>query len=449
MGLAEKKPMVKEGLWLTKDNKLILMKGNMTANSYKLTNFILWKATQVMNPDKPMIIHAHEILEACKIKTNDYSKMLDVESGKVMETRIEIRYKNKGGVNDKDDSSDWRKINIISDMSYNNGVITVLLNHKILEFIIGLKKNFTQSDYLQINSCSTYAAMRLYEVCNSWYWTKEKKAQYHVDTWRKLLGATKPTYEVFSAFKRYVIEPAIKIVNKNTDLDLTPEYIKSGRKTTSIIFWISKKNNKLTTNTHFLSEENHSPNENDFPDTHPKENTVFSLEERDVIRIMMTDFKQSKKNAESYIKNYGVEYCKEQIKYIRQEKQHRTINRIGGYFRKAIEQDYAGKNLSLINAAEAEAAAHKEKVEWNKDIKKHGVIPDLDEEELVQSILEEHEELVKLYRSLNIPDENIARWIEKYPEVLLFKIGLRMQGENGITVDFIDAMLNANANVNA
>ena len=46
MGIPKSLPRAKSGLWLTKDNKLVAMHANMTATTYKLTNYFRWRAQQ-------------------------------------------------------------------------------------------------------------------------------------------------------------------------------------------------------------------------------------------------------------------------------------------------------------------------------------------------------------------------------------------------------------------
>jgi hypothetical protein len=45
---------------------------------------------------------------------------------------------------------------------------------------------------------------------------------------------------------------------------------------------------------------------------------------------------------------------------------------------------------------------------------------------------------------MGITDAKIARWLEKYPEVLLFKIAFKLQGQSGITADYAVFISNLN-----
>ena len=435
MGIPKALPREKSGLWLTKDNKLVSMHANMTATTYKLTNYFLWRAQQE-NKLEGLSVDCRTIIKDCNIKATNFSEVLLSECKKVALTQISVM----------DDNGNWKVRQVIPNMTYEDGILTADINPKVAPYIYGLKQNFTKGNMLQTNKCDTYAAIRLYETCNSW--ARTGYAYYSIEEWRSLLGGDKEIYERFSNFNQKIIKPAVKIVNENTDLDITPEYIKTGRKTTHMKIHVTKKS-YLPEGKASEAELNDIVVESNITSSPTVEQAVtFTLEERDVIRKMTKEYRQTKKNAESYIRNYGVEYCKEQMEYVRQENLKQEIKRIGGYFRKAIEGDYAGSKQVQLEAAKAEEAEHKEIATWNKDATKMDSLFETAsqpaEKSLEQIILAEYPEVTALYQGMGIADDRIARWLEKYSEVLLFKIAFKLQGESGITADYIEANLNVN-----
>lgn len=62
-----------------------------------------------------------------------------------------------------------------------------------------------------------------------------------LQTWRKLLGAQKTTYDDFKHFASMVLKPAVAEVNKVSNIIVEPEYRKEGRKVVEIRFLISEK----------------------------------------------------------------------------------------------------------------------------------------------------------------------------------------------------------------
>ena len=421
-------PREKNGLWLTKDNKLVAMHANMTATTYKLTNYFLWRAQQE-NKLEGLSVDCRTIVRDCNIKATNFSEILLNECQKVALTQISVM----------DEKGNWKVRQVIPNMTYEDGILTADINPKVAPYIYALEKSFTKENMIQTNKCDTYAAIRMYETCNSW--ARTGVAYYSIEEWRKLLGGNKDIYQRFSNFNQKIIKPAVKIVNENTDLEIFPEYIKTGRKISHMKIHIQKKN--------FLpmpKEKDSNVAEVILKDKIPsipikkekKESIMFSLEERDVINKMIKEYRQTKKNAEMYIKHYGVEYCKEQIEYVRQEKGKQEIKRLGGYFRKAIEDDYAGKKQIQVKAAKNEEEEKKNIAAWNKEV---AGIDALLDKSLEKRILSEHPEVTDIYRGIGIEDDRIARWLEKYPEVELFKIGFQIQGATGITAEYIEANL--------
>lgn len=424
----KKLPRAKEGLWLTKDNELIKMHSNMTAGSYKITNYMLWKATRMSDMSQPFTMTASEIVSSCNIKNHNYSAVLDEETSKIMNTWIEIRKPNK---------EEYVKISMMDRLEYHKGgILEAQLSPSMVSLIGNLKKEFTQNNYVQVNKCKTYAAMRLYEVCNSWIRTGY--AYYSLDKWRKLMGGTQKTFDTFTLFKKRFFVPAVNCVNKKTDLQIEPEFIKTGRKVTHIKVTILKKEDTVASQE--IPTLIPAPEETPIMQPELPIEEGFSLEERDAIRKMVTVYKQRPECAESYIQNYGLEYCKQQMEYVRQENKQKKIDKIGGYFYKAVCNDYAGTKQAQIKAAQAEESERKEIVDWDKQIMKQGsLFPE--DEDLVQKILGEHPEVADMYRSMKMPDEKIARWLEQYSETLLLKKGFRLQKESSITAEYVEAVL--------
>lgn len=429
MGKPKLLPREKDGLWLIKDNKLVFMHGNMTGTTHKITNYFLYKAQQENRLDN-LSVDAKTIVKECKIKNTNYSRVLFEECRKVALTQISVM----------DEKGNWVIRQIIPSLTYENGILTAHINPQIAPYINRLTKNFTQTNLLIANKCDTYSAYRMYDICTSW--KRTGVAYYSIDEWRKLLGGN--SYKTFSGLKQRVITPAIDSVNRRTDIEISPEFIKTGRKTTHMKVNIKEKTNSLVeAETVEVNEPVATVCEEEV--SVAQNESAFSLTEIDTIKAMVKNFRQSKKNAEAYVKNYGVEYCKEQMEYVRQEDKRQKLKRIGGYFRKAMEGDYAGSKQINIEAARAEEKERREIQEWNRQAASiNNLIENsgsMTEDELVKNIIKEHPEVASLYQAFGIADEKIARWIEKYSEVLLLKLGVKIQGKSGITSEYIEANL--------
>jgi plasmid replication initiation protein len=84
---------------------------------------------------------------------------------------------------------------------------------------------------------STYS-VRLYELIKS-YQKNNVKWWFELDKLRRLLDCE--NYTRFPDFRRYVLEPAVREINRYTDVNLTYSLVKKGRKVTAVDFTMFEK----------------------------------------------------------------------------------------------------------------------------------------------------------------------------------------------------------------
>ncbi len=84
-------------------------------------------------------------------------------------------------------------------------------------------------------------SLRLYELIMSFFYNKTNtySRYFAVDELRRLLDAEK--YTKFFHFHEKVIRPAVEEINQYTDLNLSYDQIKEGKKTVAIKFTFSTK----------------------------------------------------------------------------------------------------------------------------------------------------------------------------------------------------------------
>ena len=134
----------------------------------------------------------------------------------------------------------WTVVNVISGFEYlekENSFrieIPILLLDLIHQYT---KTGFTPTNVTKYISLGATNAQRLYELLRMWTGSK-KVIEYSVDEIKKYL-MLQDKYKVFQNFKVRVIEPAIKELREKELLDIYDvEYIKTGRKITSIKFYV-------------------------------------------------------------------------------------------------------------------------------------------------------------------------------------------------------------------
>ena len=118
-----------------------------------------------------------------------------------------------------------------------SGKINIILNSKIKNYLLELQENFTQYELYNILALKGKYSIRLYEWFKSYSFMKEKKIE--LEKLKHILEAEK--YKEFKAFRRRVIEPAIKEICNYTDLEVSYERVTTGRIVTDLIFHIRFK----------------------------------------------------------------------------------------------------------------------------------------------------------------------------------------------------------------
>ena len=134
----------------------------------------------------------------------------------------------------------WTVVNVISGFEYlekENSFrieIPILLLDLIHQYT---KTGFTPTNVTKYISLGATNAQRLYELLRMWTGNKTI-IEYSIDEIKEYLLLDNK-YNLFSNFRRRIIEPVIKELKEKELLDIyNVEYIKTGRKVTSIKFYV-------------------------------------------------------------------------------------------------------------------------------------------------------------------------------------------------------------------
>ena len=138
------------------------------------------------------------------------------------------------------ENGEWLHVNVLSGAKYNPESdkfvieIPVLLLQLIHEYT---NTGFTPTNVTKYISLGATNAQRFYELLRMWTGNK-KIIEYSIDEIKDYL-MLQDKYKLFKNFRVRVIEPAIKELREKELLDIYDvEYIKTGRKVTSIKFYV-------------------------------------------------------------------------------------------------------------------------------------------------------------------------------------------------------------------
>ena len=121
------------------------------------------------------------------------------------------------------------------------GLIEIRFNKDILPYLTNLKDNFTSYNLKNVSKFKSTYGIRIYELIKQWQHTK-KDVDITVEDMKKMFQLEESYSKRIDNLKRKVLEPAIKDINSHSDINISYENIKTGRKITGFKFtWKAKK----------------------------------------------------------------------------------------------------------------------------------------------------------------------------------------------------------------
>lgn len=150
------------------------------------------------------------------------------------------------------DVRDYRGINILLESEYlhKEGTIRIEFSPKLLPYVANLTGEFITVPLNVITSFTSKYSTKLYLLMQQWRVAKNK--EFSIDELKGAMGVPFDTIyqngiptkvfklDLYGNFKNRALEPAIKEINKFSNLNISYEEIKKGKKTTKIKFRISE-----------------------------------------------------------------------------------------------------------------------------------------------------------------------------------------------------------------
>ena len=214
---------------IVKSNELIRKsRFSLSVVEQKLVLYIISK---IKPDDKEMVEYDFEIKDFCEVCGIDYLNNLT----QIKEIIKTLR-----------DKSAWITLadgteTIVSWIEkaylyHNSGKIKVRLDKDMMPYLLELKGNFTQYEFISILGFKSKFSIRLYEIFKSYAFLG--KYSVSVDTLRKMLMLEPTQYKMMYDFRRYVIDKSIEEIKEYSDLFITYNPVYTGRSITGFEFKI-------------------------------------------------------------------------------------------------------------------------------------------------------------------------------------------------------------------
>jgi len=135
-------------------------------------------------------------------------------------------------------------ISLLSSAEYHkDGKIELEFSPKLKPYLLQLKENFTKYQLENVLSLSSFYAIRIYELCKQYETIKERTIE--IKELKEILDIKAKSYSIYNRFKTKVLDIAEREINEKTDINISVEEIKTGRKVTSIKFIIKSKTKEV------------------------------------------------------------------------------------------------------------------------------------------------------------------------------------------------------------
>lgn len=221
---------------VVQSNHLAMANYDMTMLEQKVFLIILStikKDTTCIQPISVRIIDLANILDvSTQLLYRDIKKVCRSIVGKIVEIQ-------------KEDGS-WDIFNIVKKASYKSklGLVTFTIHEDAEPYLLQLKKLFLTFKIENILHMDCKYAIRLYQQAKSNLYRKQYIMS--LEDFKAKLKLTQKSYNTYSNIKLKILTPSIKEINQKTDIKISVEEIKLGRKVHSLRFKVEKvENNHL------------------------------------------------------------------------------------------------------------------------------------------------------------------------------------------------------------
>lgn len=230
-------PKKENKIKIFKTNKLIEARYNLNLVEQKL---ILYAASQVnCFTGEDFTILKMSVSEFFNIignneKSKNHTYIKNLAKG-LMSKQLEINYPN----------GSWEIIQWLSRCKYESkqAIIEIEFSKHLKPYLLKLEEHYKGYPLREVMQLGSKYSIRLYELLIQWEFTNHKSLTIKVDELRKKMGVEDTEYKRFTNFEDRVIRTAVTELNNVSNMFVTYEKIKLGRKINEIKFKFNIKEN--------------------------------------------------------------------------------------------------------------------------------------------------------------------------------------------------------------
>lgn len=220
---------------VTKSNTLITCNYDLSLQEQKI---ILTLASMVQPQDTEF--------KEYEFKIKDFLELLEIKDQSKYTELPKITKELKKKVFEIREGTDLVQVSWLGGVRYKTkeGILILSLDKGLKPYMLQLKELYTSYKIENILSLKSKYSIRIYEILKSNLF--KKVIEIEVEELKNMIGAKEKTYNLYSNFKSKILIRTQEELNSKTDISFKYEEVKTGRKVTSIKFFIEK--NKISKN---------------------------------------------------------------------------------------------------------------------------------------------------------------------------------------------------------
>lgn len=302
-------------------NALIEATYNVSLNGFKLLRLLASMINKYDEDFKEYTFRVIDLMDLFEIKgASSYSEIPKIT--KELMSKVIVIPKEKGFTQ--------YPLLIIADHDIGSGRIKIGIHPRLKPFFFDLSGNYTKYELENILKLKSTYSIQVYELMKMNHYKGD--IIYTIEDLKRITGATTKAYEKYFNFKNRVLRVSKNEINKKTDISFDFEEIKTGRKVTSLKFYINSNKYK-------------KKNEEDYKDEIAITIDDYSNPIEDNINYDLLEPLVDKgiafKQAKSILLKYTREQIKRNIDYAIKDHSRANKSNLAGFLVKAIEEDYA------------------------------------------------------------------------------------------------------------
>lgn len=228
---------------VVKDNALINASYNLDLIEQRIILLAVAKSRKAglnLASSKRIIIHISDYIDIYNVKGKSVYENIKGACATLFERQFTYMEKQEKGI--RVAKSRW-----VSEVAYNDetSTIDVTFSEAIIPLLNMLEAHFTSYELEKVADLNSKYSVRLYEILIAWRSTG-KTPRIALEDIRYRLGLSENEYKTMEAFKRRVLDLATNEINEKTDIQVSYEQHKQGRKIIGFSFEFKvKKSTKV------------------------------------------------------------------------------------------------------------------------------------------------------------------------------------------------------------